>query len=141
VIGASACISSRETKAVSFILVSAENHLTTALPPPALPRLLLHALALSRQCWYFDAGPGGLAIEASKTVHAATIQLRRRPSAKGDEPVGAGVVEVHTLDGYPIRTLVRVMCTTRGRWGWSGRSCGGGGSRCVGDVTAGSQTP
>ncbi|CAN0041066.1 unnamed protein product [Pylaiella littoralis] len=47
------------------------------------------------QCWYFDAGPGGLPIEASKTVHAATVPLR-----------GSDAVEVHTLAGYPIRTLV-----------------------------------
>eukprot|EP00903_Cladosiphon_okamuranus_P017947 g16514.t1 len=54
------------------------------------------------QCWYFDAGPRGLAIETSKSVHVATVPLRRH----GVEEETSGAVEVHKLDGYPIRTLV-----------------------------------
>lgn len=85
-----------------------------ASPPPPPRRVYCCLCSLcpdTLKCWYFDAGPGGLAIEASKTVHAATIPLRRRgPPAKGAESAAeGGVVEVHTLDGYPIRTLVRVV--------------------------------
>ncbi|CAM9659772.1 unnamed protein product, partial [Ectocarpus sp. 8 AP-2014] len=38
-------------------------------------------------CWYFDAGPGGLAIESSKTRHLATVPLPRSsfsPPAEGE---------------------------------------------------------
>ncbi|CAB1098339.1 unnamed protein product [Ectocarpus sp. CCAP 1310/34] len=61
-------------------------------------------------CWYFDAGPRGLAIESSKTRHLATVPLSRAsfsPSAKGENAADKeDSLEVHVLQGYPIRALV-----------------------------------
>ncbi|CAM9780787.1 unnamed protein product [Laminaria digitata] len=74
------------------------------------------------QCWYFDAGPGGLPIESAKSSHVATVPLSlssvsrsvlesdkqetRGGGRGGGEGSSNGVVEVHELDGYPIRALV-----------------------------------
>ncbi|CBJ28200.1 conserved unknown protein [Ectocarpus siliculosus] len=62
------------------------------------------------QCWYFDAGPGGLAIESSKTRHLATVPLPRSsfsPPAEGENAADKeDSLEVHVLQGYPIRALV-----------------------------------
>ncbi|CAM9605342.1 unnamed protein product [Scytosiphon promiscuus] len=76
------------------------------------------------QCWHFDAGPNGLPIETSASTHLATLPLPRR---RGISPVPTGerglgeeggsaaaslaaeeheLLEIHTLSGYPIRTLV-----------------------------------
>lgn len=67
-----------------------------------------HRACVTGQCWYFDASETrGIAIETSETQFVGSLPLDVGRSSGEVVEASGDMVDVYTLQGYPLKGLVR----------------------------------